>query len=380
MKVLVPWYRYPPWEGDVIGGLSVPLWGLTQEMGRQGIDVAVLVPSEIASEGQTDVGQVQVVRRRFGKLFVKNRPWRTVERRFLDGYDDIVSVNNIAARTLLSAGVRDRVVRQIHTVLRVQPLSFGLALRSRTSERVKLSLLKKRYERQELLLRGTRTICVSRHLFDLAVASHLEAPEHLYRIPLGVDTRLFRPIDCEKEFDLLFVGKFRWVKGLDILLEALTVLARSHVLPIVGIVGKYAPQEREYILSLVPDSVKKQLRFVGSIPNDRMAEVINASRFVVIPSRYETFSMVALESMACGIPVVAFGVGALPELIDPSYGILVERLDSEALARALRDTLVDPDLPIEAHTNGPAKARSYDWKVVTKQFIQVLKENAGDSN
>jgi glycosyltransferase involved in cell wall biosynthesis len=239
-------------------------------------------------------------------------------------------------------------------------------------EKARAYVFKKRYERRETLLRRVRTLCVSRHLFNLAVAFGVGTPDHLQVIPLGVNTAQFRPLAVSKLYDLLFVGRYRWVKGLDILLGALSLLGSDGGVPRVGIVGHFSAQERLHLLSLVPDRIRTQVRFLGTIPNEEMPEAIRSSRFVVIPSRYETFSMVALEAVACGVPVVAFNVGALPELVTPDVGILVEPCAPDALASALRMALSDANLPVSAMERGPRKARRYDWETVASEVQAAL--------
>jgi glycosyltransferase involved in cell wall biosynthesis len=89
--------------------------------------------------------------------------------------------------------------------------------------------------------------------------------------------------------------------------------------------------------------VGPSIRFLGSRPHDAMPELLQAAQVAVFPSLMEATSVAALESMACGLPVVATNVGGLPEIIDDEVGRLVPPANPHALAEGMIRLLTDPE-------------------------------------
>jgi glycosyltransferase involved in cell wall biosynthesis len=87
------------------------------------------------------------------------------------------------------------------------------------------------------------------------------------------------------------------------------------------------------------------LTTVGAVPRDRMPAFWNSLSVTVVPSFHEAFGLIALEAMACGVPVVASAVGGLKEIVqDGETGLLVPPGDAAALANALVTLLTDEPL------------------------------------
>jgi D-inositol-3-phosphate glycosyltransferase len=92
----------------------------------------------------------------------------------------------------------------------------------------------------------------------------------------------------------------------------------------------------------------------------------------VVPSYYESFGMVALEAMACGVPVIASAVGGLPETVrDGESGLLVPDNTPAAFADGLELLLGDPELRWELSTGARALAEQYSWANVAEQVEAV---------
>jgi D-inositol-3-phosphate glycosyltransferase len=145
-------------------------------------------------------------------------------------------------------------------------------------------------------------------------------------IPCGVNPDLFQPIDREqarKELGLdhqkviLFVGRMDPLKGLEQLLTAMTYMDGDRP-PMLMIVGGDS-QSRSQVQSLHDLTkeldLEKRVRFVGPVAQSRLPLYYSASDVCAIPSHYESFGMVALESLACGTPIVATDVGGLKNII-----------------------------------------------------------------
>ena len=139
---------------------------------------------------------------------------------------------------------------------------------------------------------------------------------------------------------LLFVGRLRIRKGVEVLLQS---LALRRDLPLLMIAGdgehRTRIEERAAALGLGPDRV----RFVGRASAAEVRELLAGARALVVPSIYEGMPLVILEAMAAGLPVVASRVSGIPEVVeDGTTGWLVPCEDPDALARALAELSSDP--------------------------------------
>jgi len=373
-RLLVPWYRYPPFRKEGIGGLSVAVWELTRELAERGVTIDVLTPLSNEDETNDTQAGVSVISSKLGERFLRNQPLRKEERKFLDRYEAILSVANYAARTLRSYNQGlGRITRQIHTIGQDRGIDTYTSLKPTVSEYLKMVSARRKDRRLLQLLAGSKTICVSRCLKNTMQDSNLESSKNLFTIPNGIQTETFRPMDVGKEYDLLFIGRFQKAKGLDLLLRSLSLIhstwGEAYKL---GVVGEFTDEQRTFIVNGTPDAVRRGLVFLGTVERENMPRIINSGNIVIVPSRYESFGLPALEAIACGIPVLATRVGGLPEIIDETVGTLVKPDDDQALASAIHTSIRDTSLAQRAAINGPIKARKYDWGIVAPQILQIL--------
>lgn len=175
-----------------------------------------------------------------------------------------------------------------------------------------------------------------------------------------VDGEVFRPPPggaSRKPEQILFVGAVRHVKGVDVLVEALDRLRTRH--PGVRLVIAGDPFFRNYrrdaerVLNHARElGVAERVETVGGKAPAEVARLMAESSVVVVPSRAESFSSVAIEALACGTPVVATRCGGPEEILTPALGRLVPTENPEALAEALAGVLDAPG------AYDPAKLRS----------------------
>lgn len=146
---------------------------------------------------------------------------------------------------------------------------------------------------------------------------------------------------------LLCLGRLAAVKGFDLALQALALVAdRFHDVRLV-IAGR--GPERERLLRLAADlRLDGRVEFIGWVAPNAVPALLNTVTMVLIPSRFDAFPLVGLEAALMARPVIAARVGGLPELVvDQETGLLVEPEDAASLAEAISFLLVRPTLTSE---------------------------------
>ena len=211
------------------------------------------------------------------------------------------------------------------------------------------------------------------------------ADEQLQVVPIGVDTDHFRPrpeiarvpgrIMTTASADVPF-------KGLLPLVEAVAKVRTERPEAHLVVVGKLRA-ESPVAAAIDRLGIGDAVTFESGISNERMIELYAEANVAVVPSLYEGFSLPAVESMACGVPLVATTGGALPEVVgtDGETGLLVPPGDPGALASAIDRVLGDGDLAARLATRArdrvlerftwracaAATADHYRWVIEHKQ-------------
>ena len=111
----------------------------------------------------------------------------------------------------------------------------------------------------------------------------------------------------------------------------------------------------------------ERVRFVAPQPHHRLATYYRAADVVLVPSRSESFGLVALEAAACGAPVVAAEVGGLKALVrDGRTGYLVADRDRGTWARRTEEILEDPLTAAAMALEAATRARDYSWEATAE--------------
>ena len=104
----------------------------------------------------------------------------------------------------------------------------------------------------------------------------------------------------------------------------------------------------------------------------RLAGYYRAADVLVVPSRSESFGLVAAEAQACGLPVVAAAVGGLSHVVaDGESGILVSGWDPEDYAAALRRIVGEPGLAARLSAGAVAQAEQFSWPATADRLLEL---------
>lgn len=174
---------------------------------------------------------------------------------------------------------------------------------------------------------------------------------------------------------LLFVGRIQPLKGLPVAVETLAALDRPEARLVVvgGPSGVDGAAELARVHALAASlGVSAQIQYVAPQPHHLLSTWYRAADVVLVPSRSESFGLVALEAAACGTPVVAAAVGGLRTLVDHGRtGLLVDGRDPLAFAAAVASVLDRRGYAGELGTAAAERALDYTWSVAAARLRRI---------
>ncbi len=177
---------------------------------------------------------------------------------------------------------------------------------------------------------------------------------------------------------ILFVGRIQPLKGPDVAIRALAALDRAdaQLLIVGGSSGTQGDGEVERAHQLVDElGLHDQVRFVEPQPHHILSTYYRAADVVIVPSRSESFGLVALEAAACGVPVVASAVGGLQSLVDDGdTGYLIDERDPRRFAVAIARILDDPVLATSMSMAAAERAKRYTWSFAAARLRRLYSD------
>ncbi len=262
-------------------------------------------------------------------------------------------------------------------------------------EEVEADAPHQRAEAEAVIIRCSDTVLASCTVEAAQITDLYDAdPSRIRIVPPGVDHAFFGPGDRRQARRalglvdggplLLFVGRIQPLKGVQVAVRALAALAGDHPdtrLVVVG--GPSGPQgeaEADRTVALVEElGLGARVVFVPPRPHELLSTYYRAADVCLVPSRSESFGLVALEAAACGTPVVASDVGGLRSLIDHGHtGYLVEEHSPEVFADRVRQILAEPILAERLGTAAVTRARRYTWVRAAHLLCEVYAELTAD--
>lgn len=233
-----------------------------------------------------------------------------------------------------------------------------------------------------ILLRTNRVIAIPKEERDF-ISTLGVSRERIAVIPNGIspsdfvfsDTSRFRAkyslVDAPF---ILFMGRLNEIKGPDILLQAFIRIAEHHPEWHLVFAGPDGGMEKGLKKTLVENSLEKRVHFIGFISGQEKSEAYHAAQMLVIPSRLEAMSIVALEAGICCTPIVMTDQCGFSELVEAGGGLEVA-VNAESLADLLLELMGD-EHKLEVMGN---KAQcfirdNYTWEIAAKRHRQLCNE------
>ena len=177
---------------------------------------------------------------------------------------------------------------------------------------------------------------------------------------------------------LLYIGTVEPRKNLPRVVEAFASLAARHTDLQLVIAGKMGWMTEDLTRSIEQLQLESRVLFTGFIDEKDKAPLLAACTVFVYASLYEGFGLPALEALACGAPTVTSNLSSLPEVVGDA-ALLVDPLDTCALAEAMERLLSTPLLRQRLQKEGPERAAQFTWErtaALTAALYRALPQEA----
>jgi len=387
--------------GKETGGMNVYVRELSREMGRRGFRVDVFTRSQ-----NPHISRIVPLERNARVIHLKAGPEEPVPKdelwhylpefvsgvvQFADGED--ISYDLVHSHYWLSGWVGGELKHKWSIPLVHMFHTLGALKNEMSRVKDKKEPMKRLAVEGQIMNFADWVVAPSPWEKEQMISYHQAQPEKIKVIPCGVDLQLFKPLRSlkakkflgllEKKF-ILFVGRIDAIKGIDVLIRAIHHLTckpfRSNQelgLIIVGGEMDVDPQMENQEMQRLRKMVARmklpdRVAFWGSQRQDLLPYFYSAAEALVLPSRYESFGMVALEAMACGTPVIASRVGGLQYTVeDGRTGFLIPEGDWRLLAERICEIIENPPLREKLVVAAKEKVKQFSWPTITKKVLSL---------
>lgn len=198
-------------------------------------------------------------------------------------------------------------------------------------------------------------------------------------IPNGVDLVEVKKSDLKKRY-ILYLGRLDvHNKGLDILIEGFKKLVKNNnSVPNLVIAGDGRDRDRFYsLLKELPSVVSERIELAGWVEGEQKSFLLQNAELLVMPSRYESHPIVAMEAASSGIPIVASDIGELRFIGENRMGFNFRTADPIAMVQRINEILNNKILRDEFGENARRWAEGYSWDRISEEYENYLEEVAG---
>ncbi len=294
------------------------------------------------------------------------------------GPDDDPSFDAVHANYWLSGVAGHQIKHQLNLPLVCTFHTLDRVKAESTPEEVHADAAHRRAEAEAEVIRCSDTVLASCAVEAGQISELYGAdPSRIRIVAPGVDHAFFGPGDRRQGRRalglptdgplLLFVGRIQPLKSLATAVRALEEVSvghpDAHLVVVGGPSGPHGAEELARIRQLVAKlGLSDRVIFVPPRPHELLSTFYRAADVCLVPSRSESFGLVALEAAACGTPVVASDVGGLQSLVDHGHtGYLVADASPRSFARRVIQILDEPLLAERMSTAAVLRARGYTW-------------------
>ena len=228
---------------------------------------------------------------------------------------------------------------------------------------------------EQVLMRRTELFLFESRYGRDAFTAKIGTPRALVRVVHnGVTQDEFAAVTPRPDAtDLVFIGELRQLKGVDVLIDALALLAPQG--PVTATLVGAGPDEGQFRAQVERLGLSSSIRFAGAMP---AREAFALGRLMIVPSRAESLPYIVLEAAAASVPLVTTRVGGIPEVFGEQSTRLVPPGDAAALSDAIRAARADPQqLANETLTLRARVQAAFSADVMTEAVLAAYEEALG---
>ena len=218
-----------------------------------------------------------------------------------------------------------------------------------------------------------RVICCSRFMQREIIDGFELMPDSVALIPNGVDVAEWAPVtEHDRETLVLAWGRVQYEKGFQVLAQAIGRL-RGRVPGIRCVIAGRGPYLPELQSQVDIEGVSDLVQLAGYVTNEELRDLLHRAGCVVIPSLYEPFGIVALESLAADAPTVVARTGGLAEIMEGSAaGLMFEPGNAKQLATAIEQVLLNNQVAQDLRRHGATVLNErYSWAAIAQSTLTV---------
>ena len=244
---------------------------------------------------------------------------------------------------------------------------------------------------EEVIARSDCVVASTPFEFDDLMEHYAADPARLCTSPPGIDHSVFEPGDkaeakrrsgIGERPTILFAGRIQPLKGVDTAIAALQ-LARTEepaqLIIIGGPSGAGGEAEIARLQALTVElGVEERVHFIPPLRRDQLVTFYQATDVVIMPSRSETFGLVAAEAQSCGAPVIASEVGGLPYIIEhETSGLLISGHDPADYGTAIERVINDPAFAERLREGALEHSQRFSWDATVSRFLELYEGITG---
>ncbi len=357
----------------IIGGTELASWNTARELAKRGHEVTV-ISRLVSSPNVARAGKEKPYNEYFGGklIFYRTRSFQFFGGGFLT--QTLVAFKKMwrhppdvmLAFTLIPIAFSAVLVKYLLMLFRFKRVSVVAWGRGSDVLRIlEMSMLKRALVRfMYRFVRRSDLILVLTPVMKEKLAEFGCEPEKIRILGNAIDLSLYHPPEKRPQNTVLYVGGARREKGLTYLISAVNQMPKVKM----TVVGGWGEEHHK-----CKKMAKRNIKFVGTIPPQRVKDHMAKATVLALPSLSEGFGIVLLEAMAMGLPIVASDVGGIPYVLGDA-GLLVPPGNVDELRKALVAVLSNKRLQMSLSKKGLVQVQRFGLVAHIEKLVQFLEE------
>ena len=359
------WVMTAEFEPHIIGGLGTVATDLTKALKKLKVKVKVITKSRSKSTASTEkkgmkVVGIPMINRYYKPVRASYRPKKTLQliNRLFPKKPHVLHVHSPEFAGTAALFKKKYHIPILYTCHSLVAMEGG--------KHHKWSML------QALLFRNADKIVVPSTWLKMQIKKRYpSAASKTLVIPNGV--QIFSKGTKVPSHQLLFVGRLIKDKGIEPLIHSISKLSKKNKRVHLNTIGGGSPKYHKRLKKIAKkDGVSSKISWLGALPHKKVLKLYNRNGAVVVPSKQESFCLVALEALANGIPLVSTRAGGLKEFVNKRNALVIKAVKAKEIAQAIKQMWGNPGKTKKRIKQGKLTAKKYNWQTIAKEYKNVI--------